>query len=378
MKCPFCETEILDDTNYCYNCGAPIGEKRFRDESSDSRRVKNDGQEAELADEVNQDEHGDALKQDNDAGAINNSIPSDCSNKLDSEIKERAVKGMPGARVARSRPILVVEIVVAILVLCGGGFLAWSYFGNSGLDATEVALNLADVQDQAFRTYLSESFDANGDGALSKREAEAVTSIGSVSEPLEKGNGLTGLEIGSLQGIEVFNNLETLVCSDNALASLDLSKNDKLAHLVCTNNGIQDLVLPASGSLVSLWAEGNRLQSVDLAAQSGLSDIKLDAGVHVIGNSIQLDEEQRTRLEDLALSYSYGTAEQVSADAPLPTSMLEEPFTDGRTDNRIVELLVHPEIAPERGLITSAAYGIVPQEVAPGLLEASVVCVTRG
>lgn len=371
MKCPFCETEILDGTNYCYNCGASIGEIRFGDESSDSRRVKNDGREVVPADEVNQDGHRDAPKRDSDDDAINNFMPSDRSSKVDGEIKEKTEKGLLGDRVAKFRPVLVVEIIVVILLLCGGGFLAWSYVRNDDLDATEVALNLADVQDQAFRTYLSESFDANGDGALSKREAEAVTSIGSVSEPLEKGNGLTGLEIGSLQGIEVFSNLETLVCSDNALASLDLSKNDKLAHLVCTNNGIQDLALPASGSLVSLWAEGNRLQSVDLAAQSGLSDIKLDAGVHVIGNSIQLDEEQRTRLEDLALSYSYGTAEQVSADAPLPISMLEKPFTDGRTDNRIVELLAHPEIAPERGLITSAAYGIVPQEVAPGLLWVS-------
>ncbi len=50
---------------------------------------------------------------------------------------------------------------------------------------------------------------------------------------------VAGLEIESLQGIEFFPELEFLVCSDNKLTSLDLSKNYQLNYVDCGFNYIK-------------------------------------------------------------------------------------------------------------------------------------------
>lgn len=81
--------------------------------------------------------------------------------------------------------------------------------------------------DEAFRKYLAEQFDVNGNGVLECSEYEDVTEI-----------HVNGLGIESLEGIGWFRYLNVLECRDNHLTSLDLSHNTRLLSLDCSNNSL--------------------------------------------------------------------------------------------------------------------------------------------
>ena len=84
--------------------------------------------------------------------------------------------------------------------------------------------------DDTFRSYVLENFDSNSDGLLSADEINAITNI-----------GVSDYGINSLDGIEVFSNLQNLDCSFNNLSELDISNNQKLTNLYCGDNNIVEL-----------------------------------------------------------------------------------------------------------------------------------------
>ena len=178
---------------------------------------------------------------------------------------------------------LLAVIILACLVY------AAATMGDNG--ASSSAFLLEDIKDDAFRTYIQENIDSDDDGTISRAEADAVDAIGSVDN---SGNvtdaGLSGCGVESLEGIEHFENLATLVCDDNALASLDVSENPNLVYLSCRDNGLSELSLPDFGSLVVLHATNNRLSTVDLSTQTELRDVELDSSVDVRGTEGPSDE----------------------------------------------------------------------------------------
>ena len=89
----------------------------------------------------------------------------------------------------------------------------------------EVVIGTASVDyitfpDEAFRNYVGEVIDKNGDGILSAGEISAVVTIRVDS----KG-------IGDLTGIALFPKLKSLICDFNKLRALDVSANTELQHL---------------------------------------------------------------------------------------------------------------------------------------------------
>lgn len=68
--------------------------------------------------------------------------------------------------------------------------------------------------DANFRAYILEQIDLDGDGWLSRAERQAVTSM-----------DVANKSIGSLSGLKYFEELKTLSCYGNSLASLDLTEN---------------------------------------------------------------------------------------------------------------------------------------------------------
>ena len=84
---------------------------------------------------------------------------------------------------------------------------------------------IVEIPDLNFMAYLLENFDTNKDGKISLSEAKAVTVI-----------DCSNRDIKDLTGIEKFENLERLNCSNNQLDELDVRYNKKLEWLNCTNN----------------------------------------------------------------------------------------------------------------------------------------------
>ena len=84
---------------------------------------------------------------------------------------------------------------------------------------------MVEIPDANFKAYLLENFDKNKDGNISLSEAKAVKEI-----------NCSGKNIELLDGIEKFENIESLDCSNNKLDELEIRYNRKLNKLVCIGN----------------------------------------------------------------------------------------------------------------------------------------------
>jgi hypothetical protein len=61
-----------------------------------------------------------------------------------------------------------------------------------------------------------------------------------------------------------------LICSENLLTSLDLSKNTALLRLFCNNNHLTSLGLSSLTALNLLYCGGNQLSSLDISNNTSL------------------------------------------------------------------------------------------------------------
>lgn len=260
------------------------------------------------------------------------------------------------------RAALVVVLVCAVCVTalsCLGIFYFGWHLGRASV------LSLEDVSDEAFRTYLQDNVDVNGDGALSPEEAEAVTELGDPAADDVAGNGLCELGISSLEGIEHLTNLRVIVCSGNSIPLLDLSQNTALEQVVCSNSHVTEIVLPSCDSLTSVHATGNDLASIDLSEAPSLSDLQVDEDVPVTGTAFT-DEAEQARLHDLAQLYLFGAT---SFSTEGMTGNLIEQARDAQVDSMLIYTAAWPTylqgtgLAPERN-----EYGLACAMAEDGLI----------
>lgn len=129
-------------------------------------------------------------------------------------------------------------------------------------------INKTNFPDAFFRDYISNNIDLNLDGFLNEEEIAAVTWIDC------SGNGEERGSIVSLQGVELFANLEMLDCSYNRLSTLDVSNNPKLKTLDCSINQLAGyLDVTSNPALETLWCYSNRLEDVDLGNNENLIEL---------------------------------------------------------------------------------------------------------
>ncbi|MCL5127202.1 T9SS type B sorting domain-containing protein [Algibacter sp. L4_22] len=88
-------------------------------------------------------------------------------------------------------------------------------------------------------------------------------------------NTVTNLQIDSkniadLTGIEDFNALSILNCSDNNLSSLSISTNINLTQLYCNSNVITDLNVTSLPDLKIFWCDNNLLSKLDITKNPNL------------------------------------------------------------------------------------------------------------
>ncbi len=115
------------------------------------------------------------------------------------------------------------------------------------------------IPDAKFREYCLANFDTDGDGVISREEAELVTKIDI------KTDGIL-----SLTGIEYFTNLETLIIGTKTLqqgklTALNLKKNVNLTYLKCEFNPLTELDLSGNTNLQELYCHYNNLTALDLS-----------------------------------------------------------------------------------------------------------------
>ena len=104
------------------------------------------------------------------------------------------------------------KLGVAAAILAGG--LTFSMSMNVNAAEEELAITRYNFPDEKFRSYVKDNCDKDKSGGLSKEELDAVTEI-----------NIDATNVDSLQGIELFEKLNTLEISNYSQPQLNLSKN---------------------------------------------------------------------------------------------------------------------------------------------------------
>ena len=87
---------------------------------------------------------------------------------------------------------------------------------------------------------------------------------------------LAGKSIANLKGIEHFYNLQTLICNDNQLTSVDLTKNVNLSTLNLSNNSLSTIDLSKNKELNTLALRNNKLESLDVTNNVNLQSLHVN------------------------------------------------------------------------------------------------------
>ncbi|WP_298516771.1 hypothetical protein [uncultured Kordia sp.] len=157
------------------------------------------------------------------------------------------------------------------------------------------------IPDANFENYL-ETHDANGN----------VVSLG---DPMSMGNGIandqyvltssisevTSLNISQqniadVTGIERFAQLETFMCFDNDIITLDVSANTALETLICFRNNITTLDVSGNTALITLVCYFNELTTLDVSTNVNLEII--EAGNNQLTT---VDVSSNTALKQIAI-----------------------------------------------------------------------------
>ncbi len=134
---------------------------------------------------------------------------------------------------------------------------------GAGIASADVEINETNFPDEHFRSYVSETFDDDGDGILSLTERTVPT----VMECLNR-------EIQSLKGVEYFPSLKELVCCLNQLTELDVSSNTKLTYLNCYSNQLTELDISMLTELEDLRCSYNDLTSLNTSSNTKLKSLR--------------------------------------------------------------------------------------------------------
>lgn len=168
--------------------------------------------------------------------------------------------------------------------------------------------DIVHIPDVNFKKALVENtaINTNGDTEISYGEARAYTGSLTISRK----------SIKSLIGIEAFVNITVLDCSYNRLISLDLGGNILLKELICENNILSHIDVSKNTNLEVLKCNfnNNRLTSLDVSKNTKLRILScLDSPLTT------LDVSNNTELTAL----SFGNAEFTSLDISKNTKLID-------------------------------------------------------
>ena len=188
------------------------------------------------------------------------------------------------------------RLVSALLTLA----MVFTFLPISAFAEAQTYVPLYKFPDETFRKYL-EQFDKDDDTFLSTDERNAVTKI-----------DVDGKGITTLEGIQHFSKLETLLCCDNKLTSLDVSKNSALKYLYCDQNNLTSLDVTKNIALEELSCSQNQLTELDVRQNAALT--YLDCGTNQLTS---LDVCKNAALKYLYCSQNNLTSLDVSQNPAL-------------------------------------------------------------
>lgn len=194
---------------------------------------------------------------------------------------------------------LICVLIVAVARTAGDELSARMFQKPS---AHDVAITLGDIDNEKLRSYLSDVADSDSDGLISDEEAGRVTSLGEVDDSgAVTDGGVSGMGLDDVGFISSFKNLETLVCEDNGLERIDLSRNPAIKVLCCRGNNLTSLSVPKT--LNRLYATNNPITKIDLSSCDSLEKAEVDDSVEVSAASYAPSEDEYAKASALVCTY---------------------------------------------------------------------------
>ncbi|MGI5895291.1 MAG: bacterial Ig-like domain-containing protein, partial [Candidatus Merdivicinus sp.] len=205
-----------------------------------------------------------------------------------------------------------------------------TYYYDTGIDSIQMiltlypqhAINEENFPDAAFRQYVSDHIDQNGDGILTKSELEAVTEI-------DVEGGYNGVKIADLTGIEYFPNLTKLNCNGNTLTKLDVSANTKLEELSCPNQKLTVDIAPMTdqkwnfdlSTFIDDWSKVSnvRVQNATLENDGKTVSWKNGAENPTVQYDYRVDDNDTIMAVTLILNYTPNTPSDILPYIPSVT-----------------------------------------------------------
>lgn len=187
------------------------------------------------------------------------------------------------------------------------------------------SLYKSDFEDIAFANYIFETFDKNGDGALSDAERKDINEI-----YIDKS------QVASVKGIEFFPNLGKLIVKNSQLASIDLSGN-YLWYLDISGNKIKSLDITGQNELYFLHCNSNQISELDLSWNNYLRVLDFS------GNQISaIDLSKNGELQNLWCSSNGLTNLELSANPKIEVLYCDDnAFTElDFSSNLLLKILI--------------------------------------
>ena len=132
--------------------------------------------------------------------------------------------------------------------------LTLSLLPLSALAAGDVT---ADFTDPVFKAYVLENWGRNG--LIYKEDLMLITEL-----------DVSNMGIKSLNGLKYFPELKILICYQNTLTKLDVTRNLRLVELDCSDNNLVQLDLSQNEMLTNLYCTYNQLTTLDLSKNNKL------------------------------------------------------------------------------------------------------------
>ncbi|WP_288528389.1 leucine-rich repeat domain-containing protein [uncultured Eubacterium sp.] len=246
-----------------------------------------------------------------------------------------------------------------------------------------VAINEQNFPDNAFRGYITDECDLDGNGYLSVSEISSVKSMWLDAF-------IENEKVSNLDGIDKFYNLEKLYCSDLGLTSLDISKNPKLNTVRASGNELKTITIGSLPNLTVFDCSENGITSLDVSGCPQLSDLKANINkiatldlsknkeltkLNVFQNELsELDLSNNIKLVQLRCSSNHIAELDLSANTALqniateaignqwielPTKVSDNKITVPKTfadSSRVISTTLDTVVQTEEGEETILAY----------------------
>ena len=217
-------------------------------------------------------------------------------------------------------------------------------------------VEVARVPDEVFRHYLIEQgYGEPYKGSMKsfgfwvpRREVLKRTAMGRALQLLNVHN----MGIGSLEGVEMFDSLVVLICSENPLRHVDLSHCPRLKQFTAVEVPLEEIDLSRCPELKLIELSYTRLQQLDVSHNPLLEEIFCIFSPGI--DSIDISHNPRlrrlyireTRIREVDITANPEFGELYALDTPLATLYATEEQLD--RVGAVVEDSVKVHILPEK------------------------------